>query len=74
MIPGLPERPSHGERIGGLRHAVRKQFEDTGRRYAILEVARRLKAHKVLAANAVIHYQEIEVPVQHAHDGEEVDN
>ena len=58
----------------GNAEAVRKQFEDTGRRYAILEVARRLKAHKVLAANAVIHYQEIEVPVQHAHDGEEVDN
>ena len=58
----------------GHEDQVRKQFEDTGRFYAVQEVARRLKAHKHLAENAIIHYQEVDVPMPRPRDEEEVDN
>ena len=58
----------------GNEEKAREQFEGTGRLYAVHEVARRLKAHRVLAENAIIHYQDIEVPTPQAPGEEEVDN
>ncbi len=47
----------------GQEEEAKQQFAESGRMYAVIEVARRLKAHKWLLETAKINYQDVEAPI-----------
>lgn len=48
----------------GHEDEAKKQFAESGRMYAVREVAKRLKAHRYLLEHATIHYEEVDMPQQ----------
>ncbi len=47
----------------GREEEAKEQFHESGRDYAIKEVAKRLAAHRWLVENAIITYRDVEMPI-----------